>query len=74
MKISISLPDEDGATLDNFVRERNLPSRSAAIQRAVRQLAHPRLEDDYAAAWRELGDGGDEQAWSAAVNYGLDGA
>lgn len=53
MKLSISLSDEDLALLDEYVRSAGLPSRSAAVQQAVRRLRRHELEDDYAAAWDE---------------------
>ena len=48
MKLSISLPEEDVAALDRYVRAAGIPSRSAAIQRAIRMLQDPELEDAYA--------------------------
>ncbi len=50
MKLSVSLPDQDVALLDKYVRSAGLPSRSAAVRHAVRLLRHPDLEQDYAAA------------------------
>ena len=53
MKLSVSLPDEDVAILDEFVRAAGLPSRSAAVQRAVHMLRLPELDRDYESAWKE---------------------
>ena len=44
---------EDVAVLDAYVERTGLPSRSAAVQQAIRMLRFPTLEDDYAAAWDE---------------------
>lgn len=74
MKLSVSLPDEDVALLDEYARAEGLPSRSAALQRAVRLLRHPDLEDDYEAAWREWEASGDADAWSSIVDDGSAGA
>lgn len=71
MKLSVSLPDEDVATLDDYARAQGLRSRSAALQRAIRMLRHPELEQDYAAAWQEWETTGEEAAWEAAVADGL---
>jgi Arc/MetJ-type ribon-helix-helix transcriptional regulator len=71
VKLSISLPDEDVAALDEYARAAGLPSRSAAIQRAVRLLRHPDLEDDYAAAWQEWLDEGADEAWAVTTADGL---
>ncbi|WP_337060797.1 ribbon-helix-helix domain-containing protein, partial [Kineococcus sp. G2] len=40
VKLSISLSDADVAALDEHVRQAGLPSRSAAVQQAVRALTH----------------------------------
>ncbi len=71
MKLSVSLPDEDVAVLDEFARVAGLPSRSAALQHAVRLLRLPDLEQDYEAAWREWEASGDEVAWSATTADGV---
>jgi Arc/MetJ-type ribon-helix-helix transcriptional regulator len=71
MKLSVSLPDEDVAALDDYARAQGLRSRSAALQRAIRMLRHPALEQDYAAAWDEWEASGEEAAWEAAASDGL---
>lgn len=71
MKLSISLPDEDVATLDEFARTTGLPSRSAALRHAVRLLRLPDLEHDYEAAWQEWEASGDQAAWDAAASDGM---
>ena len=74
MKLSISLSEEDVALLDAYAREAGLPSRSAVVQRAVRLLRHPDLEDDYAAAWAEWRSSGQEAEWEGTTADGLDDA
>lgn len=71
MKLSVSLPDDDVATLDDYARAQGLTSRSAALQRAIRMLRHPELEQDYAAAWEEWETSGEEAAWEATAADGL---
>ncbi|MEZ0493424.1 ribbon-helix-helix domain-containing protein [Kineococcus sp. TBRC 1896] len=71
MKLSISLSEADVAALDEHVRAAGLPSRSAAVQRAVRALTHQQLEQDYAAAWKEWDDSGDREVWEGAGSDGL---
>ena len=71
MKVSVSLPDDDVATLDEFARTQGLKSRSAAVRHAIRLLRHPDLEQDYAAAWQEWAQSGDQAAWEATVADGL---
>lgn len=71
MKLSVSLPDEDVAALDDYARAQGLKSRSAAVQRAIRMLRHPDLEQDYAAAWDDWEASGAEAAWESAGADGL---
>lgn len=71
MKISVSLPDEDVAILDEFARSAGLPSRSAALRHAVHMLRLPDLEQDYEAAWQEWEAAGDEAAWSETAADGI---
>lgn len=71
MKLSVSLPEQDVAVLDDYVRRAGLRSRSAALRHAIRMLQHPDLEADYAAAWQEWAVSGDEEAWRATGGDGL---
>ncbi len=71
MKLSVSLSDEDVAALDAYVKRAGLPSRSAGLQRAIRLLRHPDLEDDYGAAWAEWAAAGEDVMWDSAVADGL---
>lgn len=74
MKLSISLPNEDVAALDEYARSSGLRSRSAAVQQAIRLLQHSDLEQDYAAAWDEWESSGELAAWEATAADGLDDA
>lgn len=74
MKLSVSLSDEDIAVLDDYVQKTGLPSRSAGLQRAIRMLRHPALEDDYRGAWTEWPDTDEEEVWESAVGDGIAGA
>lgn len=71
MKLSVSLPDEDVAALDDHVRKLGLPSRSAAVHQAIRLLRQAELEDDYAAAWDDWDRSGERELWESAVDDGL---
>jgi Arc/MetJ-type ribon-helix-helix transcriptional regulator len=71
MKISVSLPEEDIALLDEYAHTSGLPSRSAALQRAIHLLRHPDLEQDYASAWDEWESSGDQALWEATAADGL---
>ena len=71
MKLSISLPDQDVATLDQYARDSGLRSRSAAVQHAIRLLHHPDLEHDYVMAWDEWESSGELAEWEATTADGL---
>ena len=71
MKLTVSLPDEDVATLDEFAESAGLRTRSAAVQYAIRLLRLSELERDYEAAWAEWEQSGDQQAWDGISADGL---
>lgn len=72
MKLSISLAEEDVATLDRYAKAAGIQSRSAAIQHAIRLLADPDLEDAYEAAWQEWEISGEAALWEGAASDGID--
>jgi Arc/MetJ-type ribon-helix-helix transcriptional regulator len=71
MKVSVSLPGDDVAFLDEYARERGLDSRSAALQQAVRLLRAAELGAAYEAAWDEWNERGDANAWRGTVADGI---
>jgi len=71
MKLSVSLPEEDVATLDEYAHTSGLTSRSAALHHAIQLLRYTDLEQDYAAAWDEWQSSGDQVLWEAAAADGL---
>ncbi len=71
MKLSVSLSDEDVATLDEYVKRTGLPSRSAGLQRAVHMLRHPDLEKDYAEAWAQWSADDDSATWENTLGDGV---
>jgi Arc/MetJ-type ribon-helix-helix transcriptional regulator len=62
MKVSVSLPNEDVEFLDAYAQAQGLPSRSAALHKAVRLLRGvelvPAYEDAFA-CWEGSDDSGD---------------
>lgn len=66
-KLSISLPDDDVAFLD----ELNAESRSAAVHRAIDLARSLSLVDDYTAAYDEWAASEDAELWEAALGDGL---
>jgi Arc/MetJ-type ribon-helix-helix transcriptional regulator len=71
VKLSVSLPDADIATLDTYARTAGLSSRSAAIHHAIRLLEESDLDHDYEAAWDEWESSGEQAAWAGTIADGL---
>ncbi len=71
MKISVSLRDEDVHFLDSYVRTNGIASRSAAVHRAIRLLRASELAKDYAAAFEEWDDDGENRLWDIATADGF---
>lgn len=71
MKLSISLPEDDVAALDEYIRMEGLPSRSAGLRHAVRLLRLPHLEQDYESAWEEWEESGEHASWETTITDGL---
>lgn len=71
MKLSVSLPQDDVIILDEYARATGLASRSAALHVAVQMLRLPHLEEDYASAWQEWEESGEEPVWDNASADGL---
>lgn len=71
MKLSVSLPDADVAFLDEYVKERRLESRSAALQRAVGRLRTEQLIAEYEEAFDEWSESDDAALWSRTAGDGL---
>lgn len=74
MKLSVSLTAKDLETLDRYAAEAGLPSRSAAVQRAIRLLDQAELENAYEAAWNEWEATDDKDAWDMTTADGLNRA
>jgi Arc/MetJ-type ribon-helix-helix transcriptional regulator len=66
-KVSVSLSEADLSYLDGQTLAGRYPSRSAALQDAIRKLRESELADAYAEAFAEWHD----EAWDEAVGDGL---
>lgn len=71
MKLSISLNEEQVASIDRYRRATGMTSRSAVVQRAIGLLDESELEEDYDSAWREWEASGDAESWDSAAADGL---
>lgn len=64
MKVSVSLPDEDVAFLDDYARNHHIASRSATLHRAIRLLRASELAQNYAEAFAEW-DNAESHLWES---------
>jgi len=71
MKVSISLPDEDVDFLDEYTADHGMPSRSAAVHKAVRLLRATGLGAAYEEAWSEWTTNEDGELWEATAGDGV---
>jgi Arc/MetJ-type ribon-helix-helix transcriptional regulator len=71
VKVSISLSSDDVDFLDRYAADHGEPSRSAAVQRAIRMLRASELQDAYIDAWAEWESNGEAEVWEAVVADGL---
>ncbi len=67
MKLSVSIPEEDVEFLDEYTATHGVPSRSAALQRAIRLLRASELAESYAAAFAEWDEDPDAVIWDATA-------
>ena len=71
MKLSVSLPDEDVEFLDRYAASQGMPSRSAAVHKAVRLLRASELGPAYEDAWAEWVDSEEADLWESTISDGL---
>lgn len=71
MKLSVSMPDEDIAFLDEYAKEHGIESRSAVLQVAIERLRSITLESAYAQAFSEWAESEDSELWDAVTGDGI---
>ncbi|MEV6961218.1 ribbon-helix-helix domain-containing protein [Streptomyces sp. NPDC051207] len=71
MKISVSLPQEDVAFVDEYAARTEADSRSAVIHAAIELLRQAQLEQEYAQAFTEWDESGDAEFWDRFSGDGL---
>ncbi|MEU1692338.1 ribbon-helix-helix domain-containing protein [Streptomyces hirsutus] len=75
MKISVSLPQEDVAFIDDYAAGTEAESRSAVIRAAIELLRQAQLEQAYTEAFAEWDYGGEAGPWDRVSGDGVtDGA
>ena len=70
MKLSVSLPDDDVALLDENARTSGR-SRSAVLHQAVGLLRRAGLAADYGAAFQEWDCSTDREVWDSTAGDGM---
>ncbi|PBC82426.1 MULTISPECIES: ribbon-helix-helix domain-containing protein [unclassified Streptomyces] len=71
MKISVSLPQEDVAFVDEYAARTKGESRSAVIHAAIELLRAAQLEAEYTEAFAEWEKGEDAALWDRTSRDGL---
>jgi Arc/MetJ-type ribon-helix-helix transcriptional regulator len=71
MKVSVSLPEEDVAYIDEYAQRVGAPSRSSVLHQAVALLRMTELEPAYAGAFQEWQESEDRELWDTTVSDGL---
>jgi len=71
MKISVSLPQEDVAFVDEYAAKTDADSRSAVIHAAIELLRASNLEAEYEEAFAEWDKSEDAEFWDRVSGDGL---
>ncbi|GAA0981748.1 hypothetical protein GCM10009555_050380 [Acrocarpospora macrocephala] len=74
MKLSVSLPEEDLAFIDEYVARHRSQSRSAVIHDALNLLREAHLEEAYTVAFEEWDSSEDALLWDSVAGDGLSDA
>jgi Arc/MetJ-type ribon-helix-helix transcriptional regulator len=71
VKLSVSLPEDDVAFVDEYARRRGASSRSSVVHRAIALLRLADLESAYADAWDEWERGDGAGQWDSISGDGI---
>ncbi|HEX6076598.1 MAG TPA: ribbon-helix-helix domain-containing protein [Micromonosporaceae bacterium] len=71
MKLSVSLPEDDVAFVDEYSEKTGMTSRSSVIHKAIGLLRETSLQDAYAMAFEEWETVGESRLWDEAVGDGI---
>jgi Arc/MetJ-type ribon-helix-helix transcriptional regulator len=71
MKVSVSLPEDDIEFLDSYADTQGIPSRSAALHKAVGLLRAAQLGAAYEEAWEGWSASGDADVWETVIGDGV---
>ena len=71
MKVSVSLPEDDLAFVDDYASRTGAPSRSSVLHRAIWLLRMAELEEAYGEAWQEWDGSEDAELWEVTTGDGI---
>lgn len=71
MKLSVSLPDEDVAFIDEYAQRTGIVKRSSVLHRAIELLRMSEMEAAYGEAWDEWGASDDARLWDTTSADGI---
>jgi len=71
MKVSVSLPEDDIDSLEQYAKKEGYESRSAVVHKAVRLLRASGLGAAYEEAWREWAASSEDELWESTSADGL---
>ena len=72
VKVSTTLPERDVVFIERYAKEKNLPSRAAAYQAAVKALRDQELMRQYEEADKEWYESGEAAVWECTVGDGIE--
>lgn len=71
MKLSVSLPDEDVAYVDEYAKRVGASTRSSVLHRAIQLLRMADMETAYAQAWQAWDPSEDARLWDTVTGDGI---
>lgn len=71
MKLSVSLPEDDVAFIDEYASRTDVSTRSGVLRMAVELLRASELEEAYGHAWDEWSESAESELWEGVAADGL---
>jgi Arc/MetJ-type ribon-helix-helix transcriptional regulator len=71
MKLSVSLPEDDVAFIDDYAARSGEATRSSVIHQGIALLRMASLENAYAEAWQEWEADADSGLWESTSADGI---
>jgi len=71
MRLTVNVPAGDVAFLDAYIQKLGIPSRSVAVQQAIRLLRTAELAEAYEAAYEDWHGSEDAKLWDSTSGDGI---